>query len=349
MLFLMISTRKNRSIWGQVLIITVVLLVVGSVSFVSAVDIDGIIAKGEYGNQLSFAAGDFLLYWELDQDTAHFGIQARTEGWVCLGIDPTQAMAEADMVFGWVEPGGSAGALDCYATGLFGPHPPDEELGGQQNILSFAVAEQGGTTTFEFTRPLDTTDAYDKPLSQSGEIKIIWAYGGSDDYLNLHSRKGGATISLTGGQTSIQAEAGGQRDLYVLLYPVHAVLMSTAFVLLLVGMFFPRYFKRKKWWLKMHRRIGIAGGAIGVAGVGIAVYMISQTTRMHLRVLHSYIGGITIILIIFTPFLGHFMLKIRKVPSRAKQARAIHRWVGRITLLFMAATIVLGLFQAGIL
>jgi hypothetical protein len=52
---------------------------------------------------------------------------------------------------------------------------------------------------------------------------------------------------------------------------------------------------------------------------------------------------------VFTPFLGHFMLKIRKNPYRAKSTRAVHRWIGRITLLFMAATIVLGLFQAGIL
>ena len=349
MLSSMIIMKITGSRWGRILRVITVLLVLGSASSVSAVDIDGTIAEGEYGNRLSLAAGDYLLYWEVDQDTAHFGIQARTEGWVCLGIDPTQGMAEADMVFGWVEAGGSAGALDCYSTGLFGPHPPDEELGGQQNLLSFAADEQGGVTTFEFTRPRDSGDAYDKALSQDGEIKIIWAYSGSDDYRDLHSRKGGATMRLSGGQTSVQSETVGQRDLYALLYPVHAVLMATAFVLLFLGMFFPRYLKRKKWWLKMHRRIGIAGGTIGVIGVAMAVYMISQITQVHLQVLHSYIGLITIILIVFTPFLGHFMLKIRKVPGRAKKVRAIHRWIGRVTLLFMAATIVLGLFQAGIL
>lgn len=345
----MIIMKITGSRWGRIPRMVTVLLILGSVSSVSAVDIDGTITEGEYGNLLSLAAGDYLLYWEVDQDTAHFGIQARTGGWVCLGIDPTQAMAEADMVFGWVEDGGSAGALDCYSTGLSGPHPPDEELGGGQDILSFAGSEQGGITTFEFTRPLDSGDAYDKALSQDGEIKIIWAYSGSDDYRDLHSRKGGATIRLSGGQTSAQAQPGPQRDLYALLYPVHGVLMATAFVLLFVGMLFPRYFKRQKWWLKTHRRINIAGSSTGVVGAGMAVYMISQTTQMHLQVLHSYIGGIAITLMIFTPFLGHFMLKIRKVPSRAKKARAFHRWLGRVTLLFMAATIVLGLFQAGIL
>ena len=349
MLCPMIIMKITGSRWGRIQRTVTVLLILGSAFSLFAADVDGTIAEGEYANRLSLAAGDYLLYWEVDQDTAQFGIQARTEGWVCLGIDPTQGMAEADMVFGWVEAGGSAGALDCYSTGLSGPHPPDEELGGRQDILSFAGSEQGGISTFEFTRLLDTTDSYDKALSQDGEIKIIWAYSGSDDYRDLHSRKGGATISLTGGQTSARGETGQQRDLYALLYPVHGVLMATAFVLLFLGMLFPRYFKRKKWWLKTHRRINIAGSSTGVVGVGMAVYMISQTTQVHLRVLHSYIGLITITLMIFTPFLGHFMLKIRKVPGRAKKARAFHRWIGRVTLLFLAATIVLGLFQAGIL
>jgi len=344
----MITTSQQRSVGGQILPVLIALLFVGSAVAVSAVDIDGTIGQGEYANQLSLGGGDFLLHWAVSGDTAHFGIEARAPGWVCLGIEPTQVMAEADMIFGWVEAGGKAGALDCYSTGLFGPHPPDEELGGQQHILAFAGREQGSVTSFEFSRPLEAGDAYDKSLSQGGELKIIWAYSESDNYLDLHSHRGSATISLTGGQAA-QEEGAEQLDLYWLLYRVHGALMSTAFVLLFIGMFFPRYLKKKKWWLKTHRRIGISGAVTGVAGIGIATYMISQTTGVHLRVPHSWIGLATIILIIFTPFLGHFMLKIRKAPAKAKQARAVHRWIGRVTLLLMAATIVLGLLQAGIL
>jgi hypothetical protein len=181
-----------------------------------------------------------------------------------------------------------------------------------------------------------------------GELKVIWAYSNSDNFLDLHDHRGSTTIALSGAQAP-QVDDGGQVDLYWLLYRVHAALMSTSFVLLFIGMFFPRYLKKKKWWLKTHRRIGISGAVIGVVGIAIATYMISQTTGVHLRVPHSWIGLATIILMIFTPFLGHFMLKIRKVPARAKQARAVHRWIGRVTLLSMATTIVLGLFQAGII
>jgi hypothetical protein len=341
MLFPMIAMNRIKSI-------LIILLVLGGTLAVSAVDIDGTIGSGEYAGQSPLAGGDFLLHWTVDGETIHFGIEARTPGWVCLGIDPAQVMAEADMIFGWVDNDGTAGALDCYSTGLFGPHPPDDELGGGQHILAFGATERDGVTTFEFSRPLDSGGAYDKPLSPEGTHKIIWAYSNSDNFLDLHDHRGSVTISFSGAQTT-QAADGGRVDLYWLLYRVHGALMSTSFVLLFIGMFFPRYLKKKKWWLKIHRRIGISGAVIGVVGIGIAVYMIARTTGVHLRVLHSWIGLATIILMIFTPFLGHFMLKIRKVPARAKKARAVHRWIGRVTLLFMAATIVLGLLQAGIL
>ncbi|MBN2552615.1 MAG: hypothetical protein JXB06_07585 [Spirochaetales bacterium] len=340
---------------GQILPILTALLFLGSVAPVHAVDVDGIVAEGEYAGSLSLEGGEFLLYWAVEGERAHFAVQARTRGWVSLGIDPTQVMAEADMIFGWVEDGGEVGALDCYSTGMFGPHPPDEQLGGEQNILSYAGGEQADTTTFEFSRFLETGDAYDKTLSLEGEHGIIWATGTSDDYLDPHDRRGSVTISLRGAAAGAAAPAAagdqgtGRRNLYGLLYPVHGVLMSVSFVLLFVGMFFPRYLKKKRWWLKTHRRMGISGAVIGAAGIVIAAYMISRTTGVHLRVPHSWIGLVTVFLMIFTPLLGHFMLKIRKVPKRAKRARAVHRWIGRVTLLFMAATIVLGLLQAGIL
>jgi hypothetical protein len=356
MLSAMISTKMTGVSKRQFLALLILLLFLGAAAGVTAVDIDGIITEGEYSGSLSQAGGDFILHWEVAGNTAYFAIQARTRGWVALGIEPTMAMAEADMIFCWVEAGGKAGALDCYSTGLFGPHPPDEELGGRQHISAFAGKEQDGMTTFEFSRLLETGDRYDKILPREGELKIIWASSESDDYLDPHNRRGSATIILAGQAARTRSPAAGGDppagdaiDLYGLLYRVHGALMSTSFVLLFVGMFFPRYLKKKKWWLKSHRRIGISGTVIGVVGIGIATYMVSQTTGVHLRVLHSWIGLPTVILIIFTPFWGHFMLKIRKAPAKAKKARAAHRWIGRVTLLFMAATIVLGLLQAGII
>jgi hypothetical protein len=132
--------------------------------------------------------------------------------------------------------------------------------------------------------------------------------------------------------------------LYSLLYPVHGILMGTAFAGLFVGMFLPRYFKGKKWWLKSHRRIGIAGAVLGVIGVGIATFMIFKTTRIHLRVPHSYLGLATIVLMIYTPTLGYVMLRISNRPAVARRYRAVHSLLGRATLILMAVTMVLWLF-----
>jgi hypothetical protein len=355
MLIGMITRSLKRAQEEWILPALMLLLILGAPAGTNAADIDGVIVEGEYAGSLSQSGGDYILYWAVSGGTAHFAVQARTQGWVCLGIKPTQAMAEADMVFGWVDSEGTAGALDCYSTGLFGPHPPDEQLGGQDHILSFAGNEQDGATTFEFSRALETGDTYDKSLPKTGRVKIIWAYSASDDYLDPHNHRGTAMIDLSSPPAAglqsgaVRTGSAAQVDLYWLLYRVHAALMSTAFVLLFVGMFFPRYLKKKKWWLKTHRRIGISGAVIGVVGIGIATFMISQTTGMHLRVLHAWVGLLTVILIIFTPLLGHFMLKIRKAPARAKKARAVHRRIGRVTLLFMSATIFLGLLQAGII
>lgn len=340
------TTDKRDWLGKRVLPILIALLALGSAVTVAAVEIDGTIAEGEYGGQLAADGENFIFYWQLSGESVYLAIRARTSGWVSIGFEPSQVMADADMIFGWVNPDGSAGALDCYSTGLFGPHPPDEDLGGGQHISAFAGSERDGITSFELVRPLAAGDEYDKPLAAEGQIKIIWASADSDDYEAPHNRRGSFTITLAG---AAAAQAAGGVDLYGILYRVHGALMSVAFLLVFVGMFFPRYLKKKKWWLKTHRHMGISGALIGAAGIAIAVYMIARTTGIHLRVLHSWIGLITIALMAVTPLYGHFMLKIRKAPERAKRARAAHRWIGRLTLLFMALTIVLGLLQAGIL
>jgi hypothetical protein len=342
--------------YGCVRLLVAAVLLMGTGIGGFAVQTDGVIADGEYEHQVPLAGEDFVVYWSLDQDSVHFAIRARTPGWLALGFDPTLAMDQADMIFGWVEGDGTVGARDCFSTGMFGPHPEDEQLGGTRDLPAFAGSEGGGFTSFEFDRPMDTGDAYDKPLNRAGDLRVIWAVGASDDYLSPHSRRGGGTLRLVdGGSSAGQAGGAGTarsrlgRDFYSLLYPVHAILMATAFAGLFVGMFLPRYFKGKKWWLKSHRRIGITGAVLGAVGVAIATFMISRTTRIHLRVPHSYLGLTTIALMIYTPTLGHFMLKIRKNPTGAKRYRAVHRWVGRVTLLLMAVAILFGLFQAGVL
>jgi hypothetical protein len=115
---------------------------------------------------------------------------------------------------------------------------------------------------------------------------------------------------------------------------------------MVTGMFIARSRKKIRWWLKVHRPMGIAGAVTGVAGLVIASIMVASRSAVHLRVLHAWLGLITIIAIAATPIIGQAFLKLKK---DKKILRTTHRWMGRVSLALMLAVIILGLFQAGIL
>jgi len=296
--------------------------------------IDGEISAGEYPSQLSFSNDDYKLHWRVNGDEIVIGMEGKTVGWVAIGLEPSQAMQDADMIFGWVDGGGKAAVLDCFATGLYGPHPPDTELDGTSSILEFDGKEAGGLTVIEVSRKLQTGDSYDKDLKTGANIKIIWALGWSDDFNDDHSNVGYATLNLESAAAS-KAQAP-------FLMPVHAIIMSFGFASMFTGMIISRYMKKKKWWLKTHKSLGVAGASLGVIALATAVYMVATTSGIHLRVVHSYFGLITLIIIVLTPIMGQTFLKIKK---NKKVFRMIHRWAGRTSLLLMLATIVLGLVQ----
>ena len=82
-----------------------------------------------------------------------------------------------------------------YSTGNFGPHSLDTKLGGTDNILDYNGKEEGGVTTIEFKRQLNTEDEYDILISK-GINKIIWAYGSSDGLAIKHTMRGYGEINL---------------------------------------------------------------------------------------------------------------------------------------------------------
>ena len=153
---------------------------------------DGILDTEEYLSEMQY--GDYEIRWISDAQHIYIGIRAKTTGFVALGIKPTTAMKDADMVFGFVKDGETT-VYDLFSTGNFGPHPPDTELGGSDDILEFGGKEENGFTTIEFKRALDTGDQYDKPLTE-GVNNIIWSYGGSDGLTIKHSKRGTGEIQL---------------------------------------------------------------------------------------------------------------------------------------------------------
>ena len=90
------------------------------------------------------------------------------------------------MVFGWVKEG-EATVLDLYSTGGFGPHPPDDELGGTNDLLEVGGTEDNGYTTIEFKRKLNTQDQYDKVFTPGQTINFIWAMARADSFTVKHN------------------------------------------------------------------------------------------------------------------------------------------------------------------
>ncbi len=300
--------------------------------------LDGTISPGEYDHKAVFGGGDFEVHWKVSGETIHMAMVGRTAGWVAIGLSPTQMMKDADMLAGWVDSRGKAGILDCYSTGPNGPHPPDTSFSppGTNDIAEYGGSESAGRTTIEFTRLLRTPDRYDHTILANGTLSFIWALGPGDDFNFQHLNRGYGTINITTGASTEKAGMAWQP---------HAVLMGTGVALLLAGMFVARQ-KARKWWLKGHRAVMLAGTSVTAAGLLYGIYMIQASSGAHLRVVHTYVGVLALLLNLSMAAVGMLLPRIAK---NHPGARAAHRWLGRVTILVLVLTVFLGLAQAGII
>ncbi len=132
------------------------------------------------------------------------------------------------------------------------------------------------------------------------------------------------------------------------LLPFHIALMSTAALSMLTGIVAARYFRKKKWWLKAHKTLNIAGLVLALAGFAVAAAMVQASGGPHFRVTHAVLGLVGLLLLLSTPFLG---FKIFKVKGKEKIARlkTAHRWLGRLTASMLLISALAGLLLAGIL
>jgi len=130
----------------------------------------------------------------------------------------------------------------------------------------------------------------------------------------------------------------------IFLLRTHAILMILALCILLAGAIIARFMKKKAWWLKVHRSLGITGAIFLIVALFAIVLQITLTEREHFRIVHSWIGFTAFIFVVLTLTLGILQLKIRSVTTRL---RSLHRWSGRITLCLIFVNIFLGLSMTG--
>jgi len=204
-------SRILKTIFTRTLSISfllVLLVIIASVASIKGINpvvnqspvIDGVISLNEYSSSISFAGGNYQLFWEVIEPTnISIGIWAQTTGWVAVGFDPSYMMLDADMIYAWVEPTGTVVIKDAYSLSVIGiDHPEDITQGGTFDILEYNGSENATSTTIEFSRLLITDDQdYDNDIPSEGSLKIIWAYGTSDSFNQFPSAKGSSTMTIS--------------------------------------------------------------------------------------------------------------------------------------------------------
>eukprot|EP00850_Spirogloea_muscicola_P002965 SM000011S19143 [mRNA] locus=s11:1092824:1103117:+ [translate_table: standard] len=128
-----------------------------------------------------------------------FGVKARTQGFVGLGISEVGSMKGSDLMVGTVNDN-QALVLDYFA---YNQSREGVLLDFQQDVITLSgeqSADVNGTiwTSLEFKRSLYSTDCNDRNIS-IGQVNLVWSFGPSDD-LAYHGpiNRGSKTIRLYG-------------------------------------------------------------------------------------------------------------------------------------------------------
>ncbi|MCX5813168.1 MAG: hypothetical protein NT178_11585 [Proteobacteria bacterium] len=132
----------------------------------------------------------------------------------------------------------------------------------------------------------------------------------------------------------------------MLLSGIHAGFMIIGFFILFFGFLVARYMKRKNWWLKTHRALGVSGALLTMLGFIAIVFDLLSSGRFLFTLRHGYVGIVIVMLAVVMPVLGFIQLKKRKAVVRI---RPIHRFLGWIMLMAMFINIIIGMNIVGIL
>jgi uncharacterized membrane protein YfcA len=120
--------------------------------------------------------------------------------------------------------------------------------------------------------------------------------------------------------------------------------MITGMSLMTAGVFIARYMRKKPWWLRSHRALGICGVLSIALGFSTAVYMVAASGDEHFAVLHAWAGAVVILAAVATPILGQLQFTMK---NRRTELRNAHRWAGAMTLILIPLNMISGLVLAG--
>ncbi len=140
----------------------------------------------------SFMSGiDMEVFWEFDEDQENLNmrLESPSAGWVAVGFEPSQRMADAQIIIGGFNDE-ELTVEEHYGTGSTSHEQIDEVY-----IDEYAGERQDEYTIIEFIIPLGEDSCYD--LAAGEKYEVILAYHNeSDNFLQRHSQRTSAEIEF---------------------------------------------------------------------------------------------------------------------------------------------------------
>lgn len=161
--------------------------------------IDGQLLQGEFDDPPDFIYSQQLstavkIWWRIDNSrpegvnatsragepnkgqTITIRFQSLTPGWLGFGIGADGGtMRNADIAFCFVDDNTGVGSItDRYALDV-GPPQHDIDIGGHINFFNIFATQVDGSTSCQYSRPLDSGDQFDKPF-EAGFTKTMFAF-----------------------------------------------------------------------------------------------------------------------------------------------------------------------------
>ena len=121
--------------------------------------------------------------------------------------------------------------------------------------------------------------------------------------------------------------------------------MPLGFLLLAAGVITARYFRKKLWWFRLHKMLGVLATIFFGAGGIAAVLMVYAAGGNHFAVPHTWMGGATIVLMIGTLTAGFAQTRV----VNKKRMRLVHRSLGRTVAVLALVAVITGAMVAGII
>ncbi len=149
-----------------------------------------LIAELVYNNHI-IADIDMELFWEFssEEDELYVVLKSPGSGWLAIGFEPTNRMADAEIIIAGFENGNFI-LEEHYGTG-----PTAHEQIDETYIENSAGERTDERSRIEFVIPLGPESRYD--LQQGEEYTIILSYhNSSDSFLQRHSQRTTIEIEL---------------------------------------------------------------------------------------------------------------------------------------------------------